>query len=151
MRLWRLHRRHPKRPRRPPDKAAGVCAFRRRTGCSAWPDEWLWAGPIHWGPGGPIRGPRVAAARPDIREDSSFVGAERFGLQLSVFPDQQLYAGFGLFELLAAGFAQRHAPFEQLERSFKLQVAGFQFLDYLFQLVETAFESWRLGFRVVGH
>ncbi len=37
------------------------------------------------------------------------------------------------------------------DRAFELQVAGFQFFDYLFQLVEAAFETCRLGFRVIGH
>src|SRR5438477_4123494 len=110
MRLWRLHRRRPKRRRRLPDRASDGCASLLRTGCSAWPDGWLRAGPIRRGPIGPIRGLRAVAARPDIRGGSSFVWAERFGLNFAVFPDQQLDAGFGLFELLAAGFAQRHAP-----------------------------------------
>ena len=67
---------------------------------------------------------------------SGFFGAERLGDDLALFADQHFDARFGLFQLLAAGIAETHAALKEFDGAIQRQVAGFQFLDDLFQLVE---------------
>ncbi len=65
---------------------------------------------------------------------------ERLGRGLIAAADQRFHAGFGLFELLAALFAETYAAFEEFERAFERQVARFEFANDLFHFLERGFE-----------
>ena len=57
-------------------------------------------------------------------EVHAFFGTERLGLDLAFFADQHFDARLGVFQLLAAGFAEAHPFLKQLERSLQRQIAG---------------------------
>jgi len=63
-------------------------------------------------------------------------GTEGLGGEFTFLTDEHFHASFGLFELFAAGLAETHAAFEELERSLQSELARFQLIDYLFQLFE---------------
>ena len=63
--------------------------------------------------------------------------------------DQHFDARLGLFQLLAASFAEPHSFFEQLERALQRQVAALHFLDDQFELLESGLEAGR-GFSSSG-
>src|SRR5579862_5287655 len=83
---------------------------------------------------------------------NSSAWTEGFGLELAILAEKDFDAGFRVFELLAAGFAERYAFFEELHLAFEGEVAGFELADYFFQLFQAGFEGqdglgvcWRLG------
>src|ERR1035441_7520041 len=122
----------------------GECACRRRRGCSAWRDGWFPGASFPEGRGGRVPNPPVVVAGRAIRAGScflGFLGAERLGRDLAFFADEHLDASLGLLELLAAGIAEAHAAFKQLEGALEREVAGFELLDDLLELVERSFEG----------
>ena len=66
---------------------------------------------------------------------------ERLRLDFARALHQDFDAGFGLFQLLAAGVAELHAALEQFERALQRQLAAFHFLDDGFQLLESGLEA----------
>jgi len=83
----------------------------------------------------------VFAAGRGSREGSCFLGTERLGLDFAFLADERFDAGFGLFQLLAAGVAQTHALFEEFDRALQREIAGLQFFDDFFQFVEAGLEG----------
>src|SRR5262249_13219875 len=71
---------------------------------------------------------------------SGFIVAEGFRDHFAVLAGQHLHACFSLFELLSTGFAQDDTTLEQLDRALEGQIAPFQFLDDLLQLLEAGLE-----------
>src|ERR1035441_1921562 len=63
-----------------------------------------------------------------------------FGDGLVASASQRFHACLGLFELLAALFAQAHAAFEEFERLFERKVARLKFADDLLHFLEGGFE-----------
>ena len=68
---------------------------------------------------------------------------ERLRLHFARAANQDLDARFGFFQLLAAGFAQLHAAFEQFQGALQRKLAAFHFLDDGFQLLESSLETSR--------
>ena len=81
---------------------------------------------------------------------SDFSGRNGSAAILPSLRMQHFDARFGLFQLLAAGIAEAHAALEELERALQRQVAAFQFLDHLFELVERGFEGLDRAVAPVG-
>jgi len=102
-----------------------------------------------------LRSPRRQECRRSRHEclrHASLVGAEGFGLYFAFLADQHLDAGFRFFQLFAAGVAEAHALLEELEGALERQIAPFELLDDLFELVETGFEGkGGIGLRGFGH
>ena len=62
-------------------------------------------------------------------------------LHLVAFPHQDFDAGFGFFQLLAAGLAQLHSLLEKLQRALQRQVAALHFFDDGLQFLQAGFEA----------
>src|SRR5580692_2921572 len=75
-----------------------------------------------------------------IRYDS-LVGSKRLRLHFTAPAHQYFDASFSLFELFAAGFAELHSAFEQLQRALKRQFPALHFLDDRLQLLKAGFET----------
>ena len=66
---------------------------------------------------------------------------------------QHFDAGFGFFQLFAAGITELHAALEQFQGALQRKLAAFHFLDDGFQLLKSGLEAegcvfWR---RWLGH
>src|SRR5580693_424061 len=77
------------------------------------------------------------------RSMSGFFWTEGLGNGLTVLADEHFDARLRFFQLLAADVAETHAALEELERAVKREIAAFELLDHLFQLVHGRFERYR--------
>src|ERR1700730_12680130 len=73
---------------------------------------------------------------------SGLFRAERLSRHFALFADEHFDPRFGFFELFAAGLAEAHAALEKLQRALQGEVAGFEFLDDLVELIERGLEGF---------
>jgi hypothetical protein len=88
-----------------------------------------------------VRVDQFLLLREVVAKVHAFSGRIRLGLDFAFFADEHFDAGFGLFQLLAAGVAEAHAFFEEFQGALQGEIAGLQFLDDLFQFVEAGLEG----------
>src|SRR3569832_1811412 len=131
-------------PRR--SRAGDALVFRLRTGCSALPCGWTKGLVIPRAPICPARRRFFFVGMRDSLPGSFAALTEGLWLHFACSSREDFDAGLRIFELFAAGFAQFHTSLEQIEGALERQFAVLHLFHDGFELLQSFFETGRLGF-----